>query len=151
MVENFKVVIVPESYVWENGKIDRFGDIHIKLEDFAFPSEVWNDFGSDIVYWWMESFLKILNGGEKKAKCSFMDGNYRFDISIFDSSYWTIRCIRENADKEEIWHTANIEIKQAIMALISSAREFQGFSKKSGEINSFENYELKIINLSQYL
>lgn len=73
-----------DSYEQGNGKV---GDVHVLLDDFAFPSDGWFDFGFYTISAWAESFSK-LHGEEEKAQCKFMDGNYRLDISKKSAEIW---------------------------------------------------------------
>lgn len=151
MLNKFKINIKIASYTRESEKVDDFGDIHIKLDDYCFPSEVWTDFGSDIIYWWMESIIELLSKKEQKVACSFMDGNYRFDLIAQDSKLWKIECIRENAESEEVWNESVIEIKQTITSLINTAKEFQNLLENGGEKISADNYQIRINKLSKFL
>lgn len=151
MTEKFEIVINPDSYIWKNGKIDRFGDICIKLSNYYFPSKQWNDFGSDIVYWWMQSFLKLLDETDKEVKCSFMDGNYRFDVSVLNLELWRIKCIRESAGNDEIWHETNVDVRQAVTSVIKTAEVFQSLIHKAGETLAAENYGMRIKKLYSFL
>ncbi len=151
MLKTFTANINIDSYIWENGKIDRFGDIHIKLDDYCFPSEVWTDFGSDIIYWWMESIIELLSEKEQKVACIFMDGNYRFDLAVNDSESLSVQCIREVSKGEEVWNESIVEIKQMIIALINTAEEFKSLLEKGGEKLSADNYQIRINKLSEFL
>jgi hypothetical protein len=151
MPNKFEININIASYTRESKKIDDFGDIHIKLDDYCFPSEVWTDFGSDIIYWWMESIIDLLSGKEQKVACSFMDGNYRFDLTAQDSNLWKIECIRENTESEEVWNESIIEIRQTIISLINTANEFHKLLDKGGEKISAENYQVRINKLLEFL
>lgn len=151
ITERFEIKINLNSYIWKNGKIDRFGDIHIKLNDYSFPSKDWNDFGSDIIYWWMEAFLKLLNKEEEIVQCAFMDGNYRFDVSLVNSQMWKISCIKENSDSERVRHESNINSHQTIEAVVNAAKQFQNLIERSTENESINNFNNRIIEISKFL
>jgi hypothetical protein len=151
MPNKFEININIASYIKESKKIDDFGDIHIKLDEYCFPSEGWTDFGSDIIYWWMESIIELLSEKEQKVACSFMDGNYRFDLAVKDPETCKIQCIREVSKGEEIWNESIVEIKQMIIALINTAEEFKNLLEKGGEKISADNYQIRINKLSEFL
>lgn len=133
--------ISPESYEQDG----RFGKIYIQLDDYAFPGKGWTDFGSDLIYWWMESLIKLLTKTEKKVRCSFMDGNYRFDLEISnDKKFWKIFLIREYADSEEIKAEGQVDPTQTTEAIATAARFFEESEKNKGDIKSANNYNQRV-------
>lgn len=151
MINKFEVVINKDSFIDENDELGRFGDIYVKINDYNFPSEVWTDFGRDIVYWWMESFIELLSNKEKRVSCGFMDGNYRFDLISETVDLWKVQCIRESSDSEEIWNESTIDVKQAVNSLIKIAEEFKNLLETAGETLSASNYSMRINQLLKFL
>jgi hypothetical protein len=142
-MKTFKIHLPLESYI-HNGKVDDFGEIHIKLNNYAFPDKEWTDFGLIIIYWWMDAFLKLLSGEEKKVGCDFMDGNFRFDVEIMNSPQtWHISLIKEWADSEEIKDEGKVDVKQATDEILRVIAEIKDLDIKLGKaeyvrnINSF--------------
>ena len=112
-------IYLPISSYKKDGKLDAFGEIHIKLDNYIFPSEVWTDFGLYTVSAWAESFIQLCDKKTKKVQCKFMDGNYRFDISAKDSENWNFQFIAER-ETDEIWQEGVVNSEQAIKTLLST-------------------------------
>ena len=153
MIKTFLIYTSPDSYTASNGKTKDIGEIYIQLDDYAFPEKGWTDFGRDIVFWWIEAFIKLFRREEKKVKCSFMDGNYRFDIKVTDSpEIWHISLIREWSDVEEVEKESEINIKQATQSIVQTARLFADLDRKNGDEKSANSYDMRIqilLNLMQ--
>ncbi len=60
----------------------------------------------------------LLKFVRKKVQCKFMDGNYRYDISVKESGKWNFQFVAER-ETEEIWAEGEVESKQATMTLLS--------------------------------
>lgn len=140
-MKNLLFCISPNSFIASNGKVRAIGDIHVKLDDYEFPDKDWFDFGSDILYWWMENFIKLFSKETDIVKCKFMDGNYRFDIKALNSQTWRVLFVAERST-DEIWQNDEISSQQATEALLSAARQMLEIVKKKG-------HEIEISNFSQ--
>ena len=140
-MKTFKIHFFSDSYI-HSGKVDDFGKIYIQLGDYDFPENNWTDFGLNIVFWWMDVFLKLLSGEEKKVQCKFMDGNYRFDVEVTDSQkVWRIFLIREGADMDQIEQEGEIEVTQVTDEVIRVATEIEKLEKKIGKAEHVKNIE----------
>lgn len=103
-----------------------FGNIYVQLDDYAFPGKGWTDFGTQIVFWWMQEFIKLFSGEEKKIRCSFMDGNYRFDVEATDSPQkWNIYFVKEHAESDQFLHQGQVDSKQATEELLKAVSDVQ--------------------------
>jgi hypothetical protein len=139
-MKTFAVYFSPNSYIANNGKVRDIGEVHIQLNDYAFPDKEWTDFGKVIVSWWMEAFRKLLSGEEKKVQCKFMDGNYRFDLEVTNSpGIWHITLIREQGDSEEVENQGEIDAKQSTDSLLSVINEVKELYKKEGKAEYVKN------------
>ncbi len=119
---------------------NEIGKIYVQLDDYSFPDDEWTDFGQTIVFWWLESFYKLLSNEEKKVKCQFMDGNYRFDIEAISSEVWQISFVKEGS-KNVVLNKGEVFAKQATEVLLEVAEGIQNKLKKKNELNSVANYE----------
>ena len=138
--------LTPSSFVARNGKIKEIGEVYIQLDDYAFPDKEWNDFAFNIIYWWMESFAKLFMNETEKIKCSFMDGNYRFEVEKVTSQIWNVQFIAERA-VDEVWQSGEVDSKQAVKAIVESAYLIAELDKKRGNNGAADNY----ISRAQYL
>lgn len=145
-MRKFNFRSLPDSYV-HDGEVDDFGVIYIQLDDYAFPDKEWTDFGLKIVYWWMDAFLKLISGEEKKVQCKFMDGNYRFDIEAISLRVWRVLLIREWANSEEVEQESEINVEQATESLVQVATTFAKMDGKYGNEKRSKNYDLRIKSL----
>ena len=140
-MKKFKIHIDADSYIWENGKIDDFGKIYIQLDEYDFPDLNWTDFGRTIIGWWINAFYQLETGEKSYVQCDFMDGSYRFDVSIIDSENWSFKFIEEKADSEEIWEEGICRADQAIENLLQAAEIIVRLYNTEGNVKATKNYE----------
>lgn len=148
-MKKFTIHVDSDSYIWENGKVDDFGKIYIQLNDYSFPDENWTDFGRTIVAWWMQSFRKLLNEEETKVKCDFMDGSYRFDITVINPKSWKFEFIKERAESEEIWQAGEVDVDQATENLLEAAEKIVQLYEREGNtkgVNNYTEYKRKFLS-----
>lgn len=148
-MKTFKIYSSPGSYEKWGGGI---GDIYIELENFAFPDSGWTDFGIDIIYWWMEAFMKLHAKVERRVKCSFMDGNFRFDVEITDKpEIWRIYLIKEYSDSEVVEDNGEINAEQATTTLLQIANTLTDVINKNEGDKALLNYKKRMQDLFQLM
>ena len=80
MEKELSICVFPESLVkTETNSIT--GMFYVKLGDFVFPDDKWNDFIVVILDWWLNNLLLISDNSIHKITCNFMDGSFRFEIN----------------------------------------------------------------------
>src|SRR5689334_16473746 len=80
MTAQIKVEVLPDTLIRRSsGSI--IGHIWTTIEDWSFPNQGWNDFPVVILSWWSEALLTLSAGENDRARFSFMDGPYFFEIS----------------------------------------------------------------------
>jgi len=78
--QTFKVEVLPDTLIRRSsGSIT--GHIWITIGDWGFPSQGWDDFPVVILSWWIEALLSLSAGENDRARFSFMDGPYFFEIA----------------------------------------------------------------------
>lgn len=140
-MKRFSVYTSPDSYEKHGGEI---GDIYVQLDDYAFPGRGWTDFGFNIVFWWMEAFMKLLTGETDNVQCKFMDGNYRFDVTAISSGVWRMQFIAER-ETDEVWQEGDVDAHQAAEALLESGKVLIGLLQQKGDNRGVSN----LTNFSQ--
>ena len=132
-MKEFKIHNFLDTY--EPRSSSEFGRIYVELGDYAFPGKGWTDFGTQIVFWWMQAFIKLLSEEEKKIRCNFMDGNYRFDVEATDSPQkLCIYFVKERADSDELLHQGEVDLQQITEELLQAVSLVQ---KRFEEKNNF--------------
>ena len=145
MSERFDINISQESFKKRDG---RFGNISVRIGDYNFPSENWTDFGTDIIYWWMEAITNLITETDRTVQCKFMDGNYRFDVqSTNDKKIWKVSFIKEYADSEETKTESEVDPEQMIEVLVRVAKRFEELERERGDEKSASNYNKRITHL----
>ena len=80
MEEELSICVFPESLV-KSATDSITGTFYVKLGDFVFPDDKWNDFIVVILDWWLNNLLLIIDNHIEKITCNFMDGSFRFEIN----------------------------------------------------------------------
>ena len=125
------------------------GDIYVSLDDFAFPGKGWTDFGKNILVWWLDEFRKLHAGEAKKVQCKFMDGNYRFDVTVINSKTWKVEFIKERAESEEIQQVGEVNADQATETLLEATEKIIQLDEQEGNtkvVNNFAKYKMKFLS-----
>jgi hypothetical protein len=87
--------------------------IYWQNEDADYPMAEWQDFGADILSWWIVSTLS-LSKGASEAEFMFMDGPYSLRIKNQNQLLTII-----DRDDELRW---NVSLKTVVEELISAAQ-----------------------------
>lgn len=141
MMKNFNIYNDPETY----GK-GEIGEIYVQLDNYNFPEKGWTDFGFNIIFWWLESFIKIHSGELKLVQCDFMDGSYRFDVKRINNLVWNIEFIAERKG-DEVWQTGEVDSYKATESLINVADILREKHIEAGNITAAENFRMRIQQL----
>ena len=80
MEDKLNICVFPESLV-KTATDSISGTFYVKLGEFVFPDDKWNDFIVIILDWWLNDLLLIITNPIHKITCNFMDGSFRFEIS----------------------------------------------------------------------
>ena len=139
-MKNFKICNLLETY--EARTSSEFGQIFVQLEDYAFPSQGWTDFGTQIVFWWMQEIVELFSGEKNVASCTFMDGNYRFDIEATTSyRVWNIYFVRERNGSNELLNQGEVDSKQVSQEVLRAVDEVQRRFKEKNNLAAVARVE----------
>ncbi len=121
-MEKFTVYLPLDTYIKSDNILDTFGDFHIKLGDYAFPSESWTDFGRIVILHWLD-IMQILNNETKEIECDFMDGAYLIYFKEITKQIWKISLVREWFDGEKDGETIEKEAEVSSLQIVNEIFE----------------------------
>lgn len=144
-METFEIYTNLDSY----GETE-VGEIYVRLNDYSFPEEGWTDFGFNIVFWWLDSFIQLHLTESEKVQCDFMDGSYRFDIKRISKSVWEVELIAER-ENDEVRQKGQVNSFEATESLIKTGKMLKDKYIAAGNAKAAGNFEMKIQKLASLI
>src|SRR5262245_29261725 len=118
---DFRVRVRGESFVMNRvGSIT--GEIWVSIADYEFPGPGWHDFPVVILGWWLDGIEKLLRGRADKAVCSFMDGDYSFDLVPLDQQALRVHLYRDSFARGNCMREATAEVNSVSRTILDAAR-----------------------------
>lgn len=65
-----------------------FGEVWLRVDGVAFPSEGWTDFVVVVLGWWADAATELLTGNTGPIEVDFMDGPYRARVRLDNGHGW---------------------------------------------------------------
>lgn len=126
------------------------GEIYVQLDSYSFPEVGWTDFGFNIVFWWLDEFIKLHSMESEKVQCEFMDGSYRFDIKRINDLIWEIEFIAER-ENDEVREKGEVDGYEATQNLIEISEMLKRKYMIIGNTKAGNNYEIRIQKLINFI
>jgi len=119
--QTFKVEVLPDTLIRRSsGSIT--GHIWITIGDWGFPSQGWDDFPVVILSWWIEALLSLSAGENDRARFSFMDGPYFFEIAAPVGDVCSVSFYRNGQTGSELLREQSCQFGDIRKAVLSAAR-----------------------------
>src|SRR5262247_2422017 len=134
------------------------GPIWLEISGQYFPDEGWEDFPVKILGWWLNEVKPLIINRAGSCKCLFMDGDYKFDISVLGKELWRFnftegRLDEKGEDVEECLMEKEVIPKVFISELISAASTVVGLCRRNGweskDLTTLESELAEVSELAQ--
>jgi hypothetical protein len=79
------VVLDTTSFSARNPSANVTGVVYLQIGEYAFPGPVWSDFPVVILGWWLEGLTQLAQGEVSEIEMHFMDGPYKFTVTLVDA------------------------------------------------------------------
>ena len=136
------------------------GPIWLEIDGHDFPGEGWDDFPVVILGWWLSEVKPLLINRAGSCRCLFMDGDYKFEISVLGKELWRFNFTEERLnekgeDVEECLMEKEVIPKVFISELISAANTLVNLCRQNGwesdDLTTLENESAEVSELAQTL
>jgi hypothetical protein len=97
------------------------GPIWLEMGGQAFPIDAWYDFPVVILGWWLSNLKPLVTNQSTNCECPFMDGPYRFDVTVRKRRDWTVTFIRDELAGEKRLLEDEVDPQTLISEVISAA------------------------------
>lgn len=97
------------------------GPVWLEMDGQEFPIDVWYDFPVVIAGWWLSNVKSLIANEAVKCACPFMDGPYKFDVTVQSRSSWTVTFIKDEVGREKRLLERQVEPKVIVSEMLASA------------------------------
>lgn len=97
------------------------GPIWLEMDGQAFPIDAWYDFPVVILGWWLSNLKPLVTNQSMSCECPFMDGPYRFDVTVRKRGNWAVTFVRDELDGEKRLLDGAVDPQTLISEVLSAA------------------------------
>ena len=119
------------------------GPIWLEMDGQAFPIDSWYDFPIVILGWWLHNMRPLITKQSIICECRFMDGPYRFVITVRKPGDWAVTFIRDDIDGVKRLFEKKVDPQALISEVISAANLIIKVCKQnewiSKDLNALDN------------
>jgi len=108
------------------------GPIWLEMDGQAFPVDVWSDFPVVILGWWLSNLKPLVTNQSMSCECLFMDGDYRFNVTVQQRGDWVVTFIRDELDGETRLLEKDVDPQALISEVVSAAKTVASLCRLNG-------------------
>lgn len=112
-------IVVDVDSLTRSAKGQIAGIVYVEVGGVAFPDNRWSDLIVIILEWWLSALFQLTTGLSSNAEFLFMDGPFRFDMTLGETGYSQVDFIRGNS----LQASATVELRDFADSLLKAARE----------------------------
>jgi hypothetical protein len=129
------------------------GPIWLEMDGQAFPIEVWYDFPVVILGWWLSNLKPLVTNQSMSCECPFMDGDYRFNVTVQKRGDWAVTFMRDELDGEKQLFEKKVDPQALIYEVVSAANKVVILCRRNGwessDLTTLENELAEVTKLAQ--
>ena len=130
-MDNFKL-IVPLDKLRVSGKFPKVhGAIYFQTEKTTFPDDLWDDFVTVILSWWIYNLATVHINVEAEFKFLFMDGPVEIR-GRYEDNICKLTFVRRYSNAEDIFDEVTVAYDDLMICLINVARSVVKFADEKG-------------------
>jgi hypothetical protein len=123
------------------------------MDGQAFPIDAWYDFPVVILGWWLSNLKPLVTNQSMSCECRFMDGPYRFDVTVRKRGNWAVTFVRDELDGEKRLLEKEVDPQILISEVISAANTVVSLCRRNGwessDLTTLENELAEVSELAQ--
>lgn len=97
-----------------------FAPVRIDVGGVAFPSAGWTDFAVNVVAWWADALVRILDGDSMKEEIRFMDGPYVVRVERTTNDAWRLELV-DDLPLRRVRHAAVVDPVPLVASVVTAA------------------------------
>ena len=126
------------------------GPIWLEMDGQAFPVDVWSDFPVVILGWWLSNLKPLVTNQSMSCECLFMDGDYRFNVTVQKRGDWVVTFIRDELDGEKRLLEKEVDPQALIYEVVSAAKTVASLCRRNGwESSDLTTLETELAEVSE--
>jgi hypothetical protein len=129
------------------------GPIWLEMDGQAFPIEVWYDFPVVILGWWLSNLKPLVTNQSMSCECPFMDGDYRFNVTVQKRGDWAVTFMRDELDGEKRLLEKKVDPQALIYEVVSAANTVVSLCRRNGwessDLTILENELAEVSKIAQ--
>lgn len=107
-----------------NSSNNVIGELYLKVENFCFPEEGWNDFVVVVLGWWQKTIMNIRNSKIGTThEFDFMDGPLFVKSTKISEDTMELEFTKEKSDSRQIFFTCVCKISQFQEAILNVTKK----------------------------
>ena len=117
-------VVVNTNSIFMNTSRNVIGEIYLKIGDFFFPEEGWNDFVVVILGWWQKNIMNIKNDRIGTVyEFDFMDGPWFMKGKKISEYTIGLEFVRNKSDSQQIVFTCLCQVAQLQQSILNATEK----------------------------
>jgi hypothetical protein len=137
MSDMFEIVLEPSLFQWEKKRVT--GPICIKIGPHVYPSESWEDYPLQLLWYWISDWEQVLANKKRKAMFPFISGPFQINIVVKgDVASCAFRDERLNP---QIWEKVYISSNVLTVGLVGTIQRIIPFCYQHSHLDIARSFE----------